>query len=107
MLKTMGAVVLAAGVFAAAGYGAGTAKAAPEPAKARRVEGVPPKTPPLLTINDSMTHVMAVEAQTIWDVSSKAFNYQGDGLDPKKLNDKDWKALELAGGRVTIGNCTE
>jgi hypothetical protein len=86
MLKTMSAAVLAAGVFAAAAYGAGMAKTAPQPGKAA--------TP---TVNDSMTHVMAVQAQTIWDISSKAFNAKGDGLDARKLDAGDWKALGEAG----------
>ena len=88
MLKTMGgAVVLAAGILMAAGYGSGIAKTASKPAKAAA-------TP---TVNDSMTHVMAVQAQTIWDVSSKAFNAKGDGLDARKLNAHDWKQLGEAG----------
>jgi hypothetical protein len=86
MLKTMSAAVLAAAVFAVASYGAGMAKTAPAA-----------KTAPTPTVNDSMTHVMAVQAQTIWDISSKAFNYRGDGLDAKKLNADDWKKLGEAG----------
>jgi hypothetical protein len=88
MLKTMGgAVVLAAGILMAAGYGSGIAKTAAKPAKAAA-------TP---TVNDSMTHVMAVQAQTIWDISSKAFNAKGDGLDARKLKASDWKQLGEAG----------
>jgi hypothetical protein len=91
MLKTMGgAVVLAAGLAMAAGYGSGIAKTAAKPAKAAA-------TP---TVNDSMTHVMAVEAQTIWDVSSKAFNAKGDGLEARKLDAKDWAQLGAAGRRI-------
>lgn len=80
MSKLIGAAVLAAGAVMAAGYGV-----------AKTV------TP---TVNDSMTQVMAVEAQTIWDVSSKAFNDGGDGLDPRKLTAKDWKQLGEAGRRI-------
>ncbi|MGZ3273425.1 MAG: hypothetical protein ACXU82_20260 [Caulobacteraceae bacterium] len=87
MLKTMGAVLLAAGVLTAAGSGAGIAKTAPKPAKAAAVP----------TVNNSMTQVMAVQAQTIWDISSKAFNNRGDGLDPRKLDANDWKKLGEAG----------
>ncbi|HEY4031783.1 MAG TPA: hypothetical protein VGM25_15675 [Caulobacteraceae bacterium] len=94
MLKTMSAAVLAACALAAAGHGAGVAKTAPARAPA------PAKPAPMVTVNDSMTHVMSLEAQTIWDVSSKAFNFQGDGLNPKKLDAKDWKALEGAGIRI-------
>jgi hypothetical protein len=87
MLKTIGAVLLAAGVLTAAGYGSGIAKTA-APA---------PKAAAAPTVNDSMTKVMAVHAQTIWDISSKAFNDKGDGLVAKKLNADDWKQLGQAG----------
>jgi hypothetical protein len=87
MLKTIGAAVLAAGVLTAAGQGSGIAKTAAPPPKAA-------VTP---TVNDSMTHVMAVQAQTIWDLSSKAFNDKGDGLVAKKLTADDWKQLGEAG----------
>jgi hypothetical protein len=90
MLKTIGAVVLAAGVLTAAGYGSGIAKTAAKPAR----------TAPTPTVNNSMTHVMAVEAQTIWDISSKAFNAKGDGLDARKLDANDWKQLGEAGRRL-------
>lgn len=88
MWKTMGAAVLAAGVMTGAGYAPGLAKTAVAPAKA-----VP-------TVNNSMTQVMAVQAQTIWDVSSKAFNAKGDGLDARKLDAGDWKKLAEAGRRL-------
>lgn len=97
MLKTIGAAVLAAGVLTAAGYGSGIAKtpaAAPKPATAK---AAPPKAAATPTVNDSMTHVMAVQAQTIWDISSKAFNDKGDGLVAKKLTANDWKQLGEAG----------
>jgi len=87
MLKTIGAAALAVGVLMAAGYGVGVAKTAAKPAKAAAIP----------TVNDSMTHVMSVEAQAIWDISSKAFNYKGDGLDPKKVTAADWKRLGEAG----------
>jgi hypothetical protein len=51
----------------------------------------------LPTINDSMTHVMSVHAQTIWDISSAAFNKKGDGLVAKKISAADWKRLGEAG----------
>jgi hypothetical protein len=81
MLKKTGACLWAAGVLAAIGLGSGIALAAAEAP----------------TVNDSMTHVMAVDAQTIWDISSKAFNAKGDGLDAKKLTAQDWKFLGEAG----------
>jgi hypothetical protein len=83
MLKTIGAAVLAAGALTAVGYGSGIAKTAAAP-----------------TVNDSMTHVMSVDAQTIWDISSKAFNAKGDGLVAKKLGPEDWKQLGEAGKRM-------
>ena len=86
MLKKMGALLLAAGVLTALGYGSGIAKTATAP----KVVAVP-------TVNDSMTHVMSVNAQTIWDISSKAFNARGDGLDGKKLTADDWRQLGEAG----------
>jgi len=87
MLKTIGAAVLAAGVVTAAGQGSGIAKAA----------AAPPKAAATPTVNNSMTQVMAVQAQTIWDISSKAFNSRGDGLVAKKLTADDWKQLGEAG----------
>jgi hypothetical protein len=84
MLKKLGAVLCAAGLLTAVGLGSGIAGAA--------------ATTP--TINDSMTHVMSVEAQTIWDTSSKAFNAKGDGLDAKKLTDNDWKLVGEAGRKM-------
>jgi len=90
MLKTMGAVLLAAGVLTATGYGVGIAKTATKPAK---VVAVP-------TVNNSMTQVMSVQAQTIWDISSKAFNDKGDGLDARKVTAGDWKKLGEAGRLV-------
>jgi hypothetical protein len=47
----------------------------------------------LPTINDSMTKVMSTNAQTIWDISSKAFNAKGDGLVASKVDAKDWAQL--------------
>jgi hypothetical protein len=54
----------------------------------------------LPTINDSMTKVMSVNAQTIWDISSKAFNKRGDGLLASKVTAKDWAQLEQAGKAI-------
>ena len=87
MLKTIGAAVLAACALTAAGYGSVTAKTTAAPPG-------PAATP---TVNDSMTRVMAVQAQTIWDISSKAFNAKGDGLVAKKLTSDDWKQLGESG----------
>lgn len=47
----------------------------------------------LPTVNASMTQVMSVNAQTIWDISSKAFNKRGDGLVASKISAKDWVQL--------------
>jgi hypothetical protein len=97
MLKTMGAVVLAAGALTAASYGPGIAKTAAAPGKTAAAPGRAAAPP---TVNDSMTKVMSVNAQTIWDISSKAFNDKGDGLVAKKLNDNDWKQLGEAGRQM-------
>jgi len=48
------------------------------------------------TINDSMTKVMSTNAQTIWDISSKAFNAKGNGLVASKITAKDWAQLAEA-----------
>lgn len=48
------------------------------------------------TINTSMTEVMEPTAQTIWDIMSSAYNARGDGLDPARLSDADWQALDKA-----------
>jgi hypothetical protein len=48
------------------------------------------------TINDSMTKVMSTNAQTIWDISSKAFNAKGDGLVASKVTAKDWAQVREA-----------
>ena len=93
MLRKIAALALGAGALAAMGHGSGIAKTAPPSAakaSAAKAAAVP-------TVNDSMTHVMAVQAQTIWDISSKAFNARGDGLDATKLNANDWKQLGEAG----------
>ena len=55
------------------------------------------KTP---TVNDSMTKVMQPEAQTIWDISSRAFNAKGDGLDPALFKPTDWVKLAKAGRKL-------
>jgi len=54
----------------------------------------------LPSVNDSMTKVMSVNAQTIWDISSKAFNKRGDGLLASKVTAKDWAQLEQAGRAI-------
>ena len=83
MLKTFGGLAPAAGVLAVVGLAAGIASSATMP-----------------TVNDSMTHVMAVHAQTIWDITSNAFNAKGDGLDAKKISASDWKNLGEAGRQL-------
>jgi hypothetical protein len=49
------------------------------------------------TINASMTKVMSIHAQTIWDITSRAFNERGDGLAEEKVSATDWIELGLAG----------
>jgi hypothetical protein len=82
MLNKAGVLILVSGTLMAAAAMA----AAP---------GTVSQTAP--TINDSMTKVMAVHAQTIWDTSSKAFNAKGDGLVASKLTAQDWKFVGEAG----------
>jgi hypothetical protein len=76
MRKILGAI--AAGSAVAAAFGLAAQSAAPP------------------SVNDSMTKVMSTNAQTIWDISSKAFNYRGDGLDGSKVSAKDWAQVEEA-----------
>lgn len=83
MLKNLGGLAPAAGVLAVVALAAGIASSATMP-----------------TVNDSMTHVMAVQAQTIWDISSKAFNDKGNGLVASKLTASDWKMLGEAGRQM-------
>ena len=81
MGKTMGAIA-AASVLATAGTFAFAAQSASPPS----VNAKP-------SVNDSMTKVMSTNAQTIWDISSKAFNARGDGLVAAKVTAKDWAQL--------------
>lgn len=80
MVKTFRALAPAAGVLTVVALAAGIASSAALP-----------------TVNDSMTHVMSVHAQTIWDISSAAFNKKGDGLVAKKITPKGWAQLAEAG----------
>jgi hypothetical protein len=80
MLKNFRGLAPAAGVLAVVALAAGIASSATMP-----------------TVNDSMTHVMSVHAQTIWDISSAAFNARGDGLVAKKISPSGWKQLGEAG----------
>ena len=52
------------------------------------------------TINASMTGIMEPQAEKIWNLSSKAYNDVGDGLDASKLTDADWKELGEAGRQL-------
>ena len=54
------------------------------------------------TINDSMTKVMSTNAQTIWDISSKAFNARGDGLVAAKVTAKDLSQLGDAARAMNV-----
>jgi len=78
MLKRVAFTVLASGVVLAAGC----------------------SQKPTPTINASMTHVMEPQAQTVWDVTSRAYNDKGDGLEPSKISAADWTQLEDAGRRL-------
>lgn len=55
---------------------------------------------PTPTVNESMTQVMSPEAQTIWDITSRAFNAKGDGLEASKISAADWDQLAAAGRRL-------
>ena len=61
--------------------------------------GCGPKTP-TRTVNESMTKVMSPQAQTIWDITSGAFNAKGDGLEAPKISPAQWAQLERAGQLV-------
>lgn len=78
MAKNAGAILAALGLAALSGCG-------------------PKASAPPPTVNESMTKVMAPNAQTIWDITSAAFNDKGDGLDPAKISPADWSRLEEAG----------
>ena len=56
--------------------------------------------PPTPTINASMTQVISVHGQTIWDISSNAFNARGDGLVESKVSAKDWARIAEAGRQL-------
>ena len=85
MLKPVGAILLASGVLLAAGCA---------PKKA------PPRPQAAPSVNDSMTHVFSVQAQTIWDITSGAFNAKGDGLLASKVSADDWAKLGDAGRKL-------
>ena len=61
--------------------------------------GCSPK-PPTPTVNSSMTQVMAPQTQTIWDITSHAFNAKGDGLDAARISPADWAKLGEAGRQL-------
>ncbi len=79
MLKRVGVIALASGMLLAAGCG--------------------PKAP-TPTVNESMTHVMSPQAQTIWDITSHAFNERGDGLVASKISPDQWTQLGNAGRQM-------
>ncbi len=68
MFKRVGVAALALGVLSAAGC-------------------AKQSTP---TINASMTQIMEPNAQTIWDITSGAYNDKGDGLEASKIPAVDW-----------------
>jgi hypothetical protein len=79
MLKRVAVILLAPGVLLAAGCG--------------------PKAPSP-SIHESMTQGIEPHAQTVWDISSRAYNDKGDGLDPSKISAADWAQLEDAGRQL-------
>ena len=58
------------------------------------------RKPPPPTVNESMTQIIAPQTQTIWDITSDAFNARGDGLLASKISDADWIRLEKAGQQL-------
>jgi hypothetical protein len=80
MVKRAGVVLFAAGVVGLAGCGK-----APAPAP---------------TVNEAMTHVMSPQAQTVWDITSRAFNANGDALVPSLITSADWAALKQSGQQI-------
>jgi hypothetical protein len=88
MLKDNAPILLIAGLLLLSGCdrNAGAAEAA--------------AIPPTPTINDSMTKIMSVHGQTIWDISSNAFNARGDGLMSSKVSAKDWTRISEAGRQL-------
>jgi len=78
MLKRAGAILFASGLILSA---------------------CSPQAPPP-TVNASMTQVMAPHAQTVWDITSRAFNARGDALDASKISDSDWAQMEKAGEQI-------
>ena len=79
MLNRIAVTVLASGMLLAAGC----SQKAPTP-----------------TVNASMTQVIAPQTQTIWDITNRAYNTAGDGLDPSKISPADWDQLEKAAGQL-------
>ena len=55
---------------------------------------------PQPTVHASMTEVIAPQAQTIWDITNRAYNDTGDGLDPAKISASDWTQLQQAGRQI-------
>jgi hypothetical protein len=76
MLKSVGLAALAAGALSLSGCG--------------------PKPPPTPSVHASMAEIIEPQAQTIWDITSTAYNAKGDGLDASKLTEADWAKLDAA-----------
>ena len=89
MRKTVGVLVTASVMTTAAAFALAAQSASPPGAN----------TP---SVNDSMTKVMSTNAQTIWDISSKAFNARGDGLVAAKVTAKDWSQLGDAARAMNV-----
>ncbi len=55
------------------------------------------------TINYTMTQIMEPTAQTIWDITAKAYNDKGDALVAAKLSTADWLEVGKAGQKMRDG----
>jgi cytochrome c556 len=54
---------------------------------------------PAPSVHDSMSQVVAPQAQVIWDITNRAMNEQGNP-DPSKMTDKDWTQIAGAGEQL-------
>lgn len=53
--------------------------------------------PDVPTLSASMRGVMEPQMQAVWDISSKAYNDVGDGLEARKISAADWTVVGKAG----------
>lgn len=52
------------------------------------------------SVNASMKEIMEPDAEKIWNIASNAYNAVGDGLEPGKIKDADWKVIADASRRM-------